>query len=81
MKKNNIYAVDYESPHQDGDADMFNFRNTLVMVQRQGVFVRVDRLTVRLVHTHTTADGLIKATSNCWRISRGYISNDDGGSF
>ena len=29
------YAVDYGSPNQNGDAVMFNFRSTLIVVQRQ----------------------------------------------
>ena len=44
-----IYAVDYESPHQDGDADEFNFRSTLMM-QRQPLCGRVNRPTVWLAN-------------------------------
>ena len=38
------YTVDYESPHRDGDADMFNFRNALMMVLSRPLCGRVDTI-------------------------------------
>ena len=52
--------MDCESPYQDGDADMFNFRKALMMVQRQLLCGRVARRIVRLATTQDKQGMMMK---------------------